>query len=78
MPRDERIDKGISWGLTFLVALAIGWLSTEVRSMRDKIDQLGQSAAVVKAAQYDQKIEKLAAVDAAFGNRLSVLETKVK
>lgn len=78
MPRDERVDKTISWALAFLVASSIGWLTTEVRSMRIELERLGRISAVVDAAKYGDRIDRLAMRVDSDSNRILVLETRVK
>ena len=76
--RDGRLDKAVTWLLTLLVAAALTWLTTEIREMRGKIEVLGKSAAVAESAKYGDRIERLAANDAALDKRVTVLETKVR
>lgn len=67
--RDLRIDKGISWGLTTLAALAMTWVGTEVRGMSSKLDAMNVRLSVIEAADTKTRLDKLE-------DRMRVLEMR--
>jgi hypothetical protein len=82
--RDQRIDRGITWALTTVAALAFGiggWaftgLTGEVRGMRDDLAKFSTRVAVLETGDMPNRIRVLEAHDVEHGGKLADLERRL-